>query len=581
MVNIEQITSTLAKLPDQALQRYAMMHKDDPYIMSLAVSESKRRKEMRSAAQSQGYQEQPKVVDQAVAEMAQPAQQMAPMPEEQGIGALPAAQQMNFADGGITGYAGGGDIFSQFDQQKADRIAQLNGQLATIEPQLRAAASSGDPVAIQTYAQQAQEIRNQINAVRQESGNRVAGIEKLAAPAATTAPYSAPASAPVSAPVSMPSAGPRNAEEAALLQRYPAAPRVTSGNDGSTKVAEKKKPSAGIASIAPAAQGDMVTRARELTNSLYDTREQDLALGALQNQTTGRVAELRETLAKRPKTKAMEGLEKNLKEEAAGEAGEKDQAKGMAIFKAGLALMSGESPNAFVNFGKAGLLAANEYGGAIKEIKKASKDRQKLFAEIEEKRRLQEIGDWDAAAATDQKIADLQGKVQEKVLSFAEKTTGVKATMAGNLVSRALDEQAQDRRSAQSFANQLKLRDMPTYEQGLQKQYIQQWLAKPENKGKTEIDAVVALGLLGNAARAATPTDMRMAASAILADPTGYSDEEVAAARRTITGIIGPQAAGAPAAPPPSAIAALRANKSLAAQFDAKYGQGSSAQYLK
>ncbi len=108
MVNIEQITSTLAKLPDQALQRYAMMHKDDPYIMSLAVSESKRRKEMRSAAQSQGYQEQPKVVDQAVAEMAQPAQQMAPMPEEQGIGALPAAQQMNFADGGITGYAGGG-----------------------------------------------------------------------------------------------------------------------------------------------------------------------------------------------------------------------------------------------------------------------------------------------------------------------------------------------------------------------------------------------------------------------------------------------------------------------------------------
>jgi hypothetical protein len=109
MVNIEQITSTLAKLPDQALQRYAMMHKDDPYIMSLAVSESKRRKEMRAAGQVQGMQQQPKVVDQAVAEMA-PQQQMPSMPEEQGIGALPAAAQMNFADGGITGYAGGGQV---------------------------------------------------------------------------------------------------------------------------------------------------------------------------------------------------------------------------------------------------------------------------------------------------------------------------------------------------------------------------------------------------------------------------------------------------------------------------------------
>jgi capsule polysaccharide export protein KpsE/RkpR len=210
MVNIEQITSTLAKLPDQALQRYAVMHKDDPYIMSLAVSESKRRKEMRSAAQSQGFQEQPKVVDQAVAEMAQPAQQMAPMPEEQGIGALPAAAQMEFADGGITGYAGGGDIFSQFDQQKADRIAQLNGQLATIEPQLRAAASSGDPVAIQTYAQQAQEIRNQINAVREATGNRVGAIDKMTAPAVPAALSSAtrrpgsPRSCPLPAHLSRP-----------------------------------------------------------------------------------------------------------------------------------------------------------------------------------------------------------------------------------------------------------------------------------------------------------------------------------------------------------------------------------------
>lgn len=76
--------------------------------MSLAVSESKRRKEMRAAGQSQSAQAQPKVVDQAITDMA--PQQMPAMPEQQGIGSLPAAAQMNFADGGITGYADGGEV---------------------------------------------------------------------------------------------------------------------------------------------------------------------------------------------------------------------------------------------------------------------------------------------------------------------------------------------------------------------------------------------------------------------------------------------------------------------------------------
>jgi hypothetical protein len=105
MIDVNKITSTLAKLPDQQLQQYAQMHKSDPYIMALAMSESNRRKEMRSAGQgAQGMQEQPKVVDQMVAEMA-PQQ----LPEEMGIGQLPAGN-MNFAGGGIIAFADGGDV---------------------------------------------------------------------------------------------------------------------------------------------------------------------------------------------------------------------------------------------------------------------------------------------------------------------------------------------------------------------------------------------------------------------------------------------------------------------------------------
>jgi hypothetical protein len=105
MIDVNKITSTLAKLPDQQLQQYAQMHKNDPYIMALAMSESNRRKEMRAAGQGgQGMQEQPKVVDQMVAEMA-PQQ----LPEEMGIGQLPAGE-MNFAGGGIIAFADGGDV---------------------------------------------------------------------------------------------------------------------------------------------------------------------------------------------------------------------------------------------------------------------------------------------------------------------------------------------------------------------------------------------------------------------------------------------------------------------------------------
>jgi len=105
MIDVNKITSTLAKLPDAQLQQYAQMHKNDPYIMALAMTESNRRKEMRSAGQgAQGMQEQPKVVDQEIAQMA-PQQ----LPEEQGIGRLPAGN-MDFAGGGIVAFADGGDI---------------------------------------------------------------------------------------------------------------------------------------------------------------------------------------------------------------------------------------------------------------------------------------------------------------------------------------------------------------------------------------------------------------------------------------------------------------------------------------
>ena len=121
MFNVNQITSELAKMADPVLQKYAAMHKNDPYTVALAVGESNRRKAMRTAAQGRAAgQQQPKVVDQDIAEMAavDPMGNMTgALPENMGIGRLPAPNMapIGKAEGGIIGYADRGLVANPYD----------------------------------------------------------------------------------------------------------------------------------------------------------------------------------------------------------------------------------------------------------------------------------------------------------------------------------------------------------------------------------------------------------------------------------------------------------------------------------
>ena len=128
MLNVQQISSTLRGMSDQQLAQYAAMHKADPYIFPLAFQESQDRKAVRAGklAEMSG-QKPPPVVDQDLQQMmpqmptgipmsapnaptgvpmqgpGSPAQSL---PEDQGIGALPAKNLQGMKDGGITGYSG-------------------------------------------------------------------------------------------------------------------------------------------------------------------------------------------------------------------------------------------------------------------------------------------------------------------------------------------------------------------------------------------------------------------------------------------------------------------------------------------
>ena len=123
--DVNLITKTLAGLqPDSALQQYAMLHKNNPYILSLAKSESDRRKALRTAAQSQNAGQMPTVVDQNIAGMTAPVMTQyggrvqtgsggrvqTELPEDQGIAQIPAPNMRGMADGGIAGYGDGDDV---------------------------------------------------------------------------------------------------------------------------------------------------------------------------------------------------------------------------------------------------------------------------------------------------------------------------------------------------------------------------------------------------------------------------------------------------------------------------------------
>ena len=142
---LSNISDNLAMMADPALQQFAQMHKTDPYMVSLALSESNRRKKMRTAAQGQaGGMPQPKVVDAAIQNM-QPAPApvaQTQLPENQGIAQIPTPNMRTLADGGIAGYeddeegmatGGMGGMFN-FAQQSEPVLRMAGGGMTGYMP---------------------------------------------------------------------------------------------------------------------------------------------------------------------------------------------------------------------------------------------------------------------------------------------------------------------------------------------------------------------------------------------------------------------------------------------------------------
>jgi hypothetical protein len=449
MINIEQITSRLAKLPDQQLQQYAMMHKSDPYIMALAMSESKRRKDLRASAQAGPAQEQPKVVDQMVAEMA-PQQS----PDESGIAALPAGD-MNFADGGIVAFADGGGTY----ETPYDRMNRENRENAAKPPQselesLMAARArymaagsdtSGIDQAIATLqakpARMAAQNRSALNASEQNilnAGNAgsdvvydpVTGVPLYGGAAfAAPAPMPAPSAAGAPSPQTQPT--PQQIEAAVRPK-----PKAAAGLGGTKEAAALR------GTGTPGAGGPSVASAKETAGQFLDTKGLRADLDKFYKDEEAAVAASRKRRDEgKPEGTAYSKYEEMLAKEEAGAGKEKDEAQATAIFRLGVGMMAGTSPNAFKNIGDAAGAALTEYSGAIKDMKKATKERQKALGEIEQARRAESRDDWKTAREFEEKADARMAKAREFGIKGIMDITGKDADIASGIYKTQVEQQ--------------------------------------------------------------------------------------------------------------------------------------------
>ena len=383
-IDQRNITATLRQMSDPALQQFAQMNQENPYLFPLAFQESQDRKMLRSQTQAQGAQ-QPPVKEQALMAMAAPPTppQGAPMPQGQmpptqmaadggymssqlpedvGIGALPV-RGMNFAEGGIVAFAGGGY------NEAGDA-----GRLEILEQEMRAAQqrlSRGD-----TRAQ------GDIDSLTREIGRIKNPGASIAKKITSALPLGSAQAAPIQAtPI-----------QAAQPAAAPA--QVASTDDGTvydpmtgvpiyqgTPTTYEESPGKILKQIAsPVVKG--VTKAAKFITSAPKTEaeiaeeREPFSTGEYRGKSGDVEEDIRPAAAlspaqKKPIIDAAKATVPPEERRATGFTGED-------WLNMGLAMMAGESPYAMQNIGKAGVATL----AARQTREKAEYDRRKTEADI-------------------------------------------------------------------------------------------------------------------------------------------------------------------------------------------------------
>jgi hypothetical protein len=448
MIDVNKITSTLAKLPDPQLQQYAQMHKNDPYIMALAMSESNRRKEMRAAGQGgQGMQEQPKVVDQMLAEMA-PQQ----MPEDQGIGQLPAGE-MNFAGGGIIAFADGGDVERYQSQGLVQPRARWEEELERLQaPPQESSALGRGIVGAFTYSSDFEALVQSAKA-KQASGIPLTAPEARALQLSTT-PLGAPAKSGT-----MPEPGyTRGGFEGDPRLNTPPTQPVVAAPAAPIADTARKGPGAGPSAAAPAPAQTAAQRYAAMQKELEpDRTKMDQGIAALgtsmRTAAKGELEDFEKDVAERGV--AFAGREARLAKREEGLSKRKDENMGLSLLEAGLSIMSTPG-NLATAIGKGAQVGLKTYGTGLKDLRAAQEKMDDARDQIEEFRRNEANMTAKERRQFKSAINRTETEIEKLGLSAAEKMYGYKREDAKTVFTADTQERLTDKeiRSREKIARE-------------------------------------------------------------------------------------------------------------------------------
>jgi hypothetical protein len=432
------ISSTLRFMDDRALQQYAAMHKNDPYIFPLAFQESQNRQKLRMSQQAQmAQQPQPKVAEQALAQMAPQ-----PMPEEMGIGALPAGNMEGMADGGIVGYEGYDETPRQFSQEPVMMMAeggvaryQVGGdtmggfsgispeqeaalevraeneqklrQLSALEKQATFLESTGAP--------QAQQVRAQANALKNSMGPRPSPTD----PSFRRQPD--------------PRMQPGVATTARPLITSDAAPKVDTGRK--TPVAAADTASAGLAGIKDPAKLYQDILAKQeykdpAADALLELEARERANAAAERQAIA-------TDAERFK-EAYKGREGRLAEREADIGKQKGQNTGLALLNAGLAIMS--TPGGLATaIGKGAQVGTAQFASGLDKIRSAQERLGEARDRLDDLKLNREETTAKELRAAERNYRDVATTAQKRTIDGIRTAAGVNETRAKNIYDKTID----------------------------------------------------------------------------------------------------------------------------------------------
>ena len=516
MFNVPQIQARLKGMSQQQLFQEGQANQHDSLMFSLVNNENMNRQKAKQAIMAQqAGQQQPPVVQQDLAQMAPtPApnmgsgiplqgagspQQVAQnqLPEEQGIGALPAQNLQKMAGGGITGepqhFLQGGVPYTR--QTMLDIVNQTNAQLPKpieemSDAELNAFIGDNHPVtpvpvkrerykepdlppAVNLFGQGINYVGsgmfNAGNALVNNANQRADIQNKIGSHIGDffTMPqsqynqkYVAPETAASSPGITslLGQNQPTNAQATADLNFA----KTKNVGDEVGDTANKAPWSPGIVapqvSAAGVALGPKPTAAgaKNAANTFYDPSGiQNL----LQENVTERgVLNTQNAVALDTMIKARPNLggdyEKRLKDQEAKEPEKIENLKGMSMLEAGLAIMGGNSPYAMQNIAR-GVEGVKSYKEGLKDLEKARDLRDQAFAHIDDTRKALQIGDQNLAYTSQVQANDKFMDAKEHAASGYASALGVSGKMGADLFANDTNNYASNQRTNAQLAGTL------------------------------------------------------------------------------------------------------------------------------